>query len=150
ESVDQGRSITYRRVKDYWAKDLPVNRGLYNFDIVRYDIYRDENVSLEALKPGAYDFRREYIARNWATGYDAPAVKDGRIIKREIPDGTPQGMQSFLFNTRKPQFADRRVREAIGLTLDYEWVNKTIFYGAYARNTSFFRNTEFEAKGLPE
>jgi len=116
---------------------------------MRYDIYRDENVALEALKAGAYDFRREYIARNWATAYDAPAVKDGRIIKREIPDGTPQGMQAFIFNTRLPKFADARVREAIGLTLDYEWVNKTIFYGAYARNTSFFENTDFAATGVP-
>lgn len=149
ESVEQGKSISYSRVKNYWAKDLPVNKGQYNFDTMRYDIYRDENVALEALKAGAYDFRREYIARNWATAYDAPAVKDGRIIKKEIPDGTPQGMQAFIFNTRLPKFADARVREAIGLTLDYEWVNKTIFYGAYARNTSFFENTDFAATGIP-
>lgn len=150
ESVDQGKTIIYKRVEDYWAKDLPVNRGQYNFDTIRYDMYRDENVTLEALKSGNYDFRREYIARNWATAYDAPAVKDGRIIKREIPDHTPQGMQAFMFNTRKAKFADRRVREAIGLSLDYEWVNKTIFYGAYIRNKSFFENTDFESKGVPE
>jgi len=148
-SLEQGRSIIYKRVADYWGKDLPVSRGQYNFDIIRYDMYRDENVTLEALKAGAYDFRREYIARNWATAYDSPAIKEGKLIKREIPDGTPQGMQAFIYNTRKPAFADRRVREAIGLTLDYEWVNKTIFYGAYKRNTSFFKNTEFEATGLP-
>ena len=150
DSLDQGRSITYRRVKDYWGENLPVNRGQNNFETIRYDMYRDENVSLEALKAGEYDFRTEYIARNWATAYDAPAVKDGRIIKRQIPDGRPQGMQAFIYNTRKPALSDRRVREAIGLSLDYEWTNKTIFYGAYLRNKSFFENTDFESKGIPE
>jgi len=150
ESVDQGRSIIYKRVKDYWGKDLAVNRGQYNFDAIRYDMYRDENVDLQALLAGEYDFRREYIARNWATAYDAPAVQDGRIVKREIPDQTPQGMQAFIFNTRKPYLSDRRVREAIDMTLDYEWENKAIFYGAYVRNQSFFENTEFEAKDLPQ
>jgi microcin C transport system substrate-binding protein len=150
ESVDQGRSIVYKRIADYWAKDLPVNRGEYNFDTIRYDMYRDENVTLEALKAGEYDFRREYIARNWATAYDTPAIKQGKLIKREIPDHTPQGMQAFIFNTRKPAFADERVREAIGLTLDYEWLNKTIFYNAYLHNKSFFENTEFESKGIPQ
>ncbi len=150
ESVDAGRSIVYSRVKDYWAKDLPVNKGQYNFDTIRYDMYRDENVTLEGLKAGDYDFRREYIARNWATAYNAPAVQDGRIIKREIPDETPQGMQAFIFNTRKAKFADRRVREAISRALDFEWENKTIFYGAYVRNKSFFENTEFQSKGKPE
>ncbi len=150
ETVEQGKDIIYKRVTDYWGAKLAVNVGQYNFDSMRYDMYRDENVTLEALKAGSYDFRREYIARNWATAYDAPAIKDGRIIKREIPDGTPQGMQAFIFNTRLSKFADRRVREAIGLTLDYEWVNKTIFYGAYERNKSFFENTEFQETGLPQ
>lgn len=150
DAVEQGHSITYKLAADYWGKDLAVNRGMYNFGSLRYDMYRDENVTLEALKAGNYDFRREYIARNWATAYNAPAVKDGRIIKREIPDQTPQGMQAFIFNTRKDKFADARVREAIDLSLDYEWVNKTIFYGAYVRNASFFENTEFQAKGAPE
>jgi microcin C transport system substrate-binding protein len=149
ESVDQGRSIVYKRNKDYWGWNLPSMRGQYNFDTIRYDMYRDENVTLEALKGGEYDFRQEYIARNWATAYDTPAVKDGRIIKRMIPNEVPQGMQAFIFNVRQEKFSDRRVREAIGLTLDYEWLNKTIFYGAYIRNTSFFKNTDFEAKGLP-
>ena len=149
ESVDQGRSIIYKKVDNYWAKDLPVTAGQFNFAHIRYDMYRDENVALEALKSGDYDFRREYIARNWATAYDAPAVKDGRIIKREIPDQTPQGMQAFIYNTRRDKFADARVREAIDLTLDYEWLNKTIFYGAYVRNASFFENTDFQAKGAP-
>lgn len=150
ESVQQGRSITYKRAENYWAKDLPVNRGMYNFDTIRYDMYRDENVTLEGLKAGEYDFRREYIARNWATAYDTPAIKEGKLIKREIPDATPQGMQAFIFNTRKPMFADARVRQAIDLSLDYEWVNKTIFYGAYVRNASFFENTEFQATDVPK
>ena len=146
ESVDAGRSITYKRAPNYWARNLPVARGLNNFDVIRYDMYRDENVSLEAFKSGAYDFRREYVARNWAKAYDHPAVKDGRIIKREVPDNTPQGMQAFVFNTRKVTLADARVREAVALTMDFEWLNKTIFYGAYKRNKSFFGNTDFEAK----
>jgi microcin C transport system substrate-binding protein len=149
ESVDPGRAIVYARVKDYWAQDLAVNKGQNNFDTIRYDLYRDENVSLEGLKAGEYDFRREYIARNWATAYDTPAVRDGRVVKREIPDYTPQGMQSFIFNTRKAKFADRRVREAISRSMDFEWQNKTIFYGAYVRNKSFFENTEFQSKGAP-
>ena len=146
QSVEQGRSIIYKRVENYWAKDLPVSRGIYNFATIRYDMSRDENVTLEALKAGAYDFRR---ARNWATAYDAPAVKDGRIVKREIADHTPQGMQAFIFNTRKAKFADSRVREAIDLSMDYEWLNKTIFYGAYVRNASFFENTDFQSTGVP-
>ncbi|NBO18191.1 MAG: ABC transporter substrate-binding protein [Proteobacteria bacterium] len=148
-AVEQGRSISYERVKNHWAEKLPVFRGQNNFDTLRYDMYRDENVTLEGLKAGQYDFRREYIARNWATAYDVPAVKDGRIIKREIPDMTPQGMQAFVFNTRKPALSDARVREAIDLAMDYEWTNKTIFYGAYTRNASFFENTDFQAKGTP-
>ena len=147
--MNQGRSIILKRVENYWAKDLPVNRGAYNFARIRYDMYLDENVALEALKAGEYDFRREYIARNWATAYDAPAIKDGRIIKREIADQTPQGMQAFIFNARKPKFADARVREAVDLAMDYEWLNKTIFYGAYVRNASFFENTDFQSTGLP-
>ena len=146
ENVDAGRAITYSRVKNYWAKNSPVARGLYNFDTIRYDMYRDENVALEAFKSGAYDFRREYVARNWATAYDHPAIVDGRIVKRDVADNTPQGMQAFVFNTRKDTLSDRRVREAVALSMDFEWLNKTIFYGAYKRNRSFFGNTDFEAK----
>jgi microcin C transport system substrate-binding protein len=150
ESVDPGRSITYVYNKDYWGWDLPVMRGQYNFERLRYDMYRDENVSLEAFKAGEYDFRQEYVARNWATAYDAPAVKDGRIIKREIKHEIPQGMQAFIFNTRQQKFADRRVREAIALTMDFEWQNKTLFYGQYVRNQSFFENTQCQAKGVAQ
>ncbi len=149
-TVDPGRSITFERVKDYWGEKLAVNAGQNNFDSLRYDMYRDENVTLEALKAGEYDFRQEYIARNWATAYDSPAVKDGRLVKRVIPHDIPQGMQAFVFNTRQPRFADRRVREAIDLTLDFAWMNKTIFYSAYQRDESFFGNTPFAASGVPQ
>lgn len=149
QSVDPARAITYVRVKDYWAKDLPAMKGQNNFDTIRYDMYRDENVALEAFKSGQYDFRREYVARNWATAYEHPALASGKFIKKEVPDMSPQGMQGFIYNERKPALSDRRVREAIGLAMDYEWLNKTIFYGAYKRNRSFFGNTDFEAKGPP-
>lgn len=150
EQVDPGRSIVYERVKDYWGEKLPVNVGQNNFDRIRYDMYRDENVALEAFKTGSYTFRQEYIARNWATAYDHPALRDGRIVKRVLPHEIPQGMQGFIFNTRSSRLSDRRVREAIGLALDFEWLNRTMFYDAYTRNTSFFKNTPFEAKGVPE
>lgn len=149
EAVDAGRSITYARVENWWAKDLPINKGQYNFDTINYDMYRDENVSLEAFKAGSYDFRREYISRNWATAYASPALSQGKFIKRELHHTIPQGMQAFVFNLRKPYFADRRVREAISLAMDFNWLNKTLFYDSYARNTSFFGGTDFAATGLP-
>ncbi len=149
KTVDQGRSITFERVKNYWGKDMPFAQGMYNFDDIRYDVYRDETVAVEAIKSGQYDFREEYIARNWATAYDTPAVNSGKLIKRKIPHRIPRGMQAFLFNTRKDTFADPAVRRAIGLTMDYEWMNKTLFYGAYDRSYSFFQNTDFMATGLP-
>jgi microcin C transport system substrate-binding protein len=145
KTVNPGRSITVERVADYWGKDLPVNRGRNNFDSIRYDVYRDSTVGLEAFKAGEYDLRQENISRSWATGYNVPAVADGRIIKVNIPNKIPQGMQGFFYNLRRPVFADRRVREAIALTMDFEWVNKTLFYGAYKRNQSFFQFTPFAA-----
>jgi microcin C transport system substrate-binding protein len=147
--VDQGRSISYERVDDYWGKYLPVNTGQHNFDIIHYDIYRDETVGVEALKAGRYDFREEYIARNWATAYNIPAVKEERLIKKAVPHKIPRGMQAFLFNLRQSKFSDARVREAIGLSMDFQWMNETLFYGAYSRNTSFFQSTDFMATGLP-
>lgn len=150
DKVDVGRSITYQRDPDYWGKNLPVNRGLYNIDTLRYDVYRDTTVMLEALKAGEFDIHREYISRNWATAYDTPAVRDGRLIKTEIPDHSPQGMQAFFFNLRKAPLNDRALREAIALTMDFEWTNKALFYGAYARNTSFFGNTPFAATEPPD
>ena len=149
-AVEPGRSVTLSRVKDYWAENLPTQKGLNNFDTIRYDVYRDDTVSLEGIKSHAFDFYEEFIARNWATAYDVPAVTSGELIKSLIPNKIPRGMQGFIFNTRLSKFADRRVRQAIGLTLDFEWMNRTLFYGAYERNKSFFGNTEFEAKGLPD
>jgi len=148
-AVDAGRAITYTRVNDYWAAYLPTQKGLYNFDTIRYDVYRDDVVAIEGIKSQQFDFYEEFIARSFATAYDIPAVHEGRLIKERITNKIPRGMQGFLFNTRNPKFADRRVREAIGLSLDFEWMNAKLFYGAYARNSSYFNSTEFEATGLP-
>jgi len=148
-SLEAGRSITYERVKDYWAKDLPVNIGKYNFDEVRIDYYRDATVAVEALKAGEYDFRRENISKTWANAYNIQQVEDGRMIKEELVDGTPTGMQAFIFNTRRSMFKDAKVREALNLAYNFEWANKNLFYSAYARNRSFFGNSEFESQGLP-
>jgi len=148
-SINAGRSIVYERVKDYWAKDLPVNRGRYNFDTIQYDYYRDATVSVEALKSGEYDFRKENIARTWANAYKIQQLKDGRMVKEALPDGTPTGMQCFAFNTRRSDFKNAKVREAISYAYDFEWSNKQLFFDAYTRNRSYFGNSEFEAKGLP-
>jgi microcin C transport system substrate-binding protein len=148
--VDAGRSVTYNRNKNYWAKDLPSRKGHFNFEQIRYDVYRDDTVALEALKAHAVDLHEEFIARNWATAYNSPAVAEGKLIKYAAPHKIPRGMQAFLFNTRLPKFADARVREAIEQTLDFEWMNHTIFYDAYGRNVSFFQNTDFAARNLPD
>ena len=148
-AVDPGRSLTLERVKDYWAKDLPVNKGRYNFDRIRIDYYRDENVELEAFKAGGYDFRAENTAKFWATGYDSPALRDGRIRKEEIPNELPQGMQAYAFNIRRDIFKEPRVRQALAYAFDFEWSNKTLFYGQYTRTESYFSNSELASKGLP-
>ena len=150
EKVDAGRSITYKRVENYWAKDLPTRKGQFNFEHIRYDVYRDDTVALEALKAHATDLHEEFIARNWATAYNSPAVAQGKLIKYAAPHKIPRGMQAFLFNTRLSKFSDPRVREAIAQTLDFEWMNRTIFYSAYGRNISFFQNTDFAARNLPD
>ena len=150
QKVEAGRSITYERVKDYWGKNLPTQIGFYNFDTIRYDVYRDDVVALEGIKSGQFDYYAEYIARNWATAYNIPAVERGDILKLKIPNKIPRGMQAFLFNARLEKFSDPRVREAIGLTMDFEWMNKTLFYEAYTRSNSFFQNTEFAATDLPK
>jgi len=147
--VKAGRSVRYERVKDYWGKDLPVNKGLYNFDRLSTDYYRDNTVALEALKAGAFDFWQEMTAKNWATAYDVPAVREGRLIKEEIPNGNPQGMQGFIFNLRKPMFQDIRVRQALSLLLDFEWTNKQLFFGTYTRTKSYFDNSDMASRGLP-
>ena len=148
--VDPGRSITYERVDDYWAVDLPVKVGHDNFDSLQYDYYRDLTVALEALKAGDVDFRREYISKNWATAYDFPALAEGRVVREEIPDTSIQVFQAFLFNLRKPKYQDLRVREALSWTFDFEWANKNLFYGAYQRLESNFQGSELAATGLPE
>lgn len=148
--VKPGRSVRYERVKDYWGKDLPINRGFYNFDVMTIDYYRDNTVALEALKAGQFDYWLEISAKNWANAYSTPAVAQGRLIKEELPNGNPTGMQGFVFNTRKPIFQDVRVRHALSLLLDFEWTNKQLFNGAYTRTRSYFENSEMAATGLPD
>ncbi|MFL9813060.1 ABC transporter substrate-binding protein [Stutzerimonas sp. VN223-3] len=149
EQVEAGRSIRYARVEDYWGKDLPVNRGFYNFNQVRFDYYRDNTVALQAFKAGHFDYWLETSAKNWATAYDTEAVKDGRIIKEEIANHNPQGMQGFIFNIRKPHLQDARIREALALLFDFEWTNRQLFNGAYTRTRSYFDNSELASSGLP-
>lgn len=149
DQINAGRSLSFRRVEDYWAADLPVRRGFFNFDRVVVDYYRDTGVALEAFKAGQFDFNQEVSARNWATGYSSPALRDGRIIQEEIPNLNTQGMQGFVFNMRRPMFADVRVRKAISLLFDFEWSNGRLFHNAYKRSSSFFGNSELGANGLP-
>ncbi len=148
-SVKPGRSIEYKRRKDYWGKNLPVNRGLYNFGTITYDYYRDAAVALEAFKSGAYDFRRETSSQRWATGYQGPALQAGKIIKETFTNKQSAGMQGFVFNLRNPLFDDRTLRHAISLAFDFQWTNKTLFYGQYQRTRSYFQNSELAATGLP-
>lgn len=149
EAAEQGRSITYRRVPDYWAAKLPVNVGRDNFDVIRYDYYRDATVALEAFKAGAYDFRQENSSKNWATAYDFPAVAQGYVKKEQIKNEVPTGMQAFAYNTRRPFFSDPRVRHALSYAFDFEWTNLHLFYGAYQRTKSYFSNSELASRGLP-
>lgn len=148
KSFEQGRSVVYERNPDWWAKDLPVSKGFYNFDEIRYDYYRDATVAVEALKAGAYDLRIENEAKKWLTAYTDLGEKQG-FAKKEFPHGLPSGMQGFVFNTRRPLFSDIRVREAVGLMFDFEWSNKNLFSGQYLRTKSYFDNSELAAKGKP-
>src|SRR6516225_10106243 len=150
ESLDPGRSITYKRVPDYWAADLPVNKGRFNADVIHYDYYRDETIALEASKAGQYDVRREISSKDWATGYDSPALRAGLIKKEQIPNELSSGMQGFGYNLRRPLFQDPRVREALAYGFDFEWSNKELFYGAYQRTRSYFDNSELAATGVPQ
>jgi microcin C transport system substrate-binding protein len=140
----------YRRVEDYWARDLGVRRGLNNFDTIRYEYFRDTTVAFEAFKAGQSDFRTENVARDWSTGYDFPAARRGLVKREEIPHEIPTGMQCFAVNLRRPLFQDARVRRALIEVFDYEWMNANLFYGAYARTSSYFSNSDFAARGLPE
>jgi microcin C transport system substrate-binding protein len=149
ESFEAGRTVVYRRVKDYWAAKLPVKVGTDNFETIRYDYYRDINVALEALKAGQYDLRLENVAKNWATAYTGPAIAQGFLKKEEIKNELPTGMQGFVFNTRRPIFQDVRVRRALCYAWDFEWTNKHLFYGAYTRTKSYFSNSELASSGLP-
>jgi len=150
ESVDPGRSITYRRDPDYWGKDLPVNRGQNNVDLIRFDYYRDATVAIEALKAHEYDFRAENISKEWATAYDVPAVRKGLLLKEMIDNQLPTGMQGFVYNTRREKFSDPRVRHALAYAFDFEWTNQNLFYGQYTRTESYFSNSELASSGLPE
>ena len=145
----QGAFVSYKRRDDYWAKDLPVNRGRFNFDELRFEYYRDRTAALESFKAGAFDLREEFTARDWATGYDIAAVKEGRLLLLTLPDESPSGAQGFFLNTRRPKFADVRVRKALDYAFDFEWTNKNIFYDLYTRTESFFENSDMKASGKP-
>lgn len=149
-SVDPGRSVTYARDKDYWAADLPVNKGHYNFDKIVFDYYRDDTVAFEAFKAGQIDLRREWDANKWAKGYNIPAVTSGEIIKESLEHGRPERVNSLIFNTRRPPFDDMRVREALGLALDFGWINNNLFYGLYRRVNSYYPNSALAAMGTPD
>lgn len=144
-----GHFIEYERVPDWWGADLPVARGLYNFNTVRYEYYRDREVGFEGFTARNYLFREEFTARTWATRYDFPAFKDGRVKRDVVPDATPSGAQGWFMNTRRDMFKDRRVREALINAFDFEWTNKNIMYGAYERTQSVFENSPMKAKGKP-
>jgi len=150
DRFEMGRSTTLARVPDYWARDLPVSKGLYNFDTIRTEYYRDSTVAMEAFKSGQIDYRQENISKNWATAYDFPAVQKGLVKKETFPHHLPTGMQGFVMNTRRPQFADRRVREALDEVFDFEWLNRNLFFGAYTRSDSYFSNSDLASSGLPE
>ncbi len=148
-AVDVGKSVTFKRDPNYWGRALPINRGLWNFDEVRFDFYRDDNAYFEAFKAGLYDVHSESDPARWQTGYDFPAVRDGRVVKESFPTGLPKFSSDFVFNTRRPVFADIRVRHAIALLFDFEWVNRNFFYNLYKRSASFFDDSELSAYHRP-
>ncbi len=150
KEFEAGRHIVFERVDDYWGRDLPVNRGRYNFDQVRFDFYRDLEVSFEAFKSEEFDVFIDYTAKNWAKGYDFPAVHQGRVVKAKQPHREAYGYQAYFINSRRNQYQDPRVREALGLLMNYEWLNRSLFYSAYKRNNSYFPNTELAASGVPK
>ncbi len=145
--VKPGDSVTFTRDPNYWGRDLPIYRGLWNFDEVRFDYYRDANAYFEAFKKGLYDVRAELDPSRWSTQYDFPALREGRVVKESFPYGLPKPLDALVFNTRRPIFADIRVREAIGLLLDFEWLNKNFYFGAYTRTASYFEGSELSFEG---
>ena len=149
ERFEAGRGVTYRRVADYWGRDLNTRRGTQNFDAIRYEYFRDATVAFEAFKAGQIDFRTENVARNWATGYDFPAVRRDLVKRDTLRHEIPTGMQGWVMNLRRPLFQDARVREALINLFDFEWLNANIFNGLYSRTTSFFSNSELASSGLP-
>ncbi len=147
--LEPGRFIEYDRVKNWWGADLPATRGLNNFDVLRWEFYRDREVAFEGFKSRSFLFNEEFTSRVWATRYDFPALKDGRVKHEVIPDDTPSGGQGWFFNTRREKFKDRRVREALNYAFDFEWTNKNIMYGSYQRTHSVFQNSDMMAVGKP-
>ena len=148
--VRPGRQVVFERVADYWGQGLPVNRGRYNFDQVIIDYYRDAQVGFEGFKSGGYDIHLDYVAKHWATGYQFPAVRDGRVLRAEIPHRIPRPTQAFFLNQHRPPLDDRRVREALNLLFDFQWTNQTIFNDAYVRSDSWFPNSQHSATGMPD
>tara|TARA_Y100000590_G_scaffold447176_1_gene582018 strand:+ start:1533 stop:3347 length:1815 start_codon:yes stop_codon:yes gene_type:complete len=149
DNIDPGRKITYKRVINYWAKDLPVNKGQYNFDYLTYDYYKDSAVQLEAFKVGEFDYRREYNVKRWITNYEFSAIQRGDVILQEMKNDRPSGMNALVMNSRKEIFSNPRIREALSYAYDHEWINKTLNYGAYTRTDSYFDNSPLSSSGLP-
>jgi peptide/nickel transport system substrate-binding protein len=147
--VDPGKSIAFKRNPTYWGRELPINRGFWNFDEIRFDFYREGNTHLEAFKRDLYDFRVEHDPTRWQTGYDFPAVRDGRVVKEGLPTGVPKPSSFFVFNTRRPVFGDVRVREAISQLFDFEWINHNYFFDLYRRTDSYFAGSELSSHGRP-
>jgi peptide/nickel transport system substrate-binding protein len=148
-NVRPGDTIIFTRDKNYWGRDLPINRGLWNFDTIRYTYYRDGNTYFEAFKKGLYDVRAETDPGRWQTAYTFPALRDGRVVKEEFPYGLPKGMRGLVFNTRRAKFADVRVREALLYLLDFEWINHTYYFDLYQRTASYFDGCDLSAHGVP-
>jgi microcin C transport system substrate-binding protein len=148
--VDSGRSITFERNADWWGKDLPVSRGLYNFDHFSIEYFGDTDVARQVLRGGAYDYNREFSATGYSIGYDSPALSDGRLQKAHLATEAPQSAQGFVFNLQKPMFADRRVRQALAMLWDFEWSNRQMMRGMYIRQQSYFSNTQLAASELPD
>jgi len=150
EKYDLGRSISYKRNPDYWGTDIPSRKGMYNFERVAYRFYKDDVARLEAFKAGEFDVVVEYSAKNWVRNYNGPRFRSGEIIKRELVHSNGAGMQGFVMNLRREQFQDIRVRQALALALDFQWMNRQLFYGQYKRIYSFFSNSDLAATGVPQ
>ncbi|MBS0271096.1 MAG: ABC transporter substrate-binding protein [Proteobacteria bacterium] len=149
EKFQPGQEVTYTLVPGWWGENVPSQKGRNNFDLT-FIYYRDQTVLFEAFKAGDHDFRGENIAKNWAQGYDIPPVEEGKLIRKVVPNHLPQGMQMFIFNTRKPLFQDRKVREALTKAFDFEWANKNLFFNTYTRSLSYFSNSDMASAGLPQ